>query len=105
MDILFTSNYEKKLYFVTLLFHWRSSFYVLAFDYVLSQLCFLPTISQVGSQTRELRADMRFHNDVAVYDRESSVLYCAVMFKCEDLYVTGQRLQNSNYTKCIGNDT
>jgi hypothetical protein len=47
---------------------------------------------------------MRFHNDVAVYDRDSPVLYCALIFKCEDLYVTGQRLQNSKYTKKIRNN-
>jgi hypothetical protein len=49
---------------------------------------------------------MRFHNDVVVYDRESPVLYCAVIFKCEEMYVTGQRMQNSDYIgKYIGNDT
>jgi hypothetical protein len=49
---------------------------------------------------------MRFHNDVAVYDRESPVLYCAVIFKCEEMYVTGQRMQKSDYIgKYIGNDT
>jgi hypothetical protein len=72
---------------------------------VLNQLCFLPRYFSSGFQNYGTDSDMRFHNDVAVYDRESSVLYCAVMFKCEDLYVTGQRLQNSDYIKYIGNYT
>jgi hypothetical membrane protein len=43
------------------------------------------TVSQAGCQITELWAYVSFHTDVAVYARESLMLYCAMMFKCEYL--------------------
>jgi hypothetical protein len=53
----------------------------------------------------ELRADVSFHTDVAVYARESTMLYGVMIFMCEDLYVNGHRLRISNCIKYIGDDT
>jgi hypothetical protein len=39
---------KKNLYFLLLLPHFSRAFYVLAFDYVLSQLCFLPNYFSSG---------------------------------------------------------
>jgi hypothetical protein len=47
-DKIIVTNYEKKLYFLLLLFQWKSPIYVLAFGYVLSQLCFLPKYFSSG---------------------------------------------------------
>jgi len=37
----------------------------------------------MDSQTMELWANLRFHTDVAVYARESPILYGVKMFNCE----------------------
>ena len=46
---------------------------------------FFRIISQVDFQTTELWADVMFHTDIAVYARESTMLYGVMMFTCEDL--------------------
>jgi hypothetical protein len=42
------TDYEKKIVFLLLLPHFSLAFYVLAFDYVLSQSCFLPNYFSSG---------------------------------------------------------